>query len=62
MVASAWDDGYRELCARRRCLLVPDVLAGLWGHPDLMSDSIHPNQERYAKVAQRIAKTLRPTL
>jgi lysophospholipase L1-like esterase len=62
MVGSAWDDGYRELCARRRCLLVPDVLDGLWGHSDLMSDTIHPNQEGYAKVARRIAKELRPAL
>ena len=62
MVAGSWDDHYESLCDDLGCLLVPDVLAGVWGRGDLMADRIHPNARGYEKVADRFADRLEPWL
>ncbi|MEK7639188.1 MAG: GDSL-type esterase/lipase family protein [Patescibacteria group bacterium] len=33
---------------------VPDVLSGVIAHPELMHDTIHPNDAGYAKIADRV--------
>jgi lysophospholipase L1-like esterase len=62
MVAGSWDDRYESLCEDLGCLLIPDILAGVWGHSDLMADRIHPNARGYEKVAERFADRLEPWL
>jgi len=62
MVAGSWDDRYDSLCERLGCLLVPDVLAGVWGDNRMMADRIHPNARGYEKVAERFADRLEPWL
>jgi acyl-CoA thioesterase-1 len=40
--------------------LVPDALAGIYGNPALMSrDGVHPNDQGYARLAERIYPVLR---
>lgn len=53
---------YKDLASRTGCLLVPDILDGIFGRSKLMSDSIHPNDEGYGIMAERVAKKLRPHL
>jgi lysophospholipase L1-like esterase len=50
---------YEALARRTSAGLVPDILDGIIGHPDLMSDSIHPNSRGYAMVADRLEPMLR---
>jgi acyl-CoA thioesterase-1 len=50
---------FSRLAAAHRVLLVPDLLAGVAGHADLLfPDRLHPN----AAGQRRIAETLRPHL
>lgn len=37
---------------------VPNVLSGIIGHQDLMSDAVHPNQAGYQKIADRVLPVL----
>jgi acyl-CoA thioesterase I len=37
---------------------VPDVLSGVMGHPELMSDSLHPNEAGYRIIANRVKPIL----
>ncbi|MFT7644729.1 MAG: acyl-CoA thioesterase-1 [Candidatus Paceibacteria bacterium] len=37
---------------------IPNVLDGLIGHPELMSDSIHPNDFGYKIIAERVSPIL----
>lgn len=62
MVAGSWDDRYESLRDDLGCLLIPDILAGVWGHSDLMADRIHPNARGYERVAERFADRLEPWL
>lgn len=39
-------------------LYVPDVLDGVFAHPNLMSDAIHPNDAGYAVIAERVHDAL----
>ena len=53
---------FKKLARRTGVVFVPDVLDGVIGHPDLMADSVHPNQSGYAIVAKRVAEAVRPYL
>ncbi|MHB8836211.1 MAG: GDSL-type esterase/lipase family protein [Candidatus Methylomirabilia bacterium] len=54
-----WLGMYARVAERQGCLLVPDLLAGIAGKPELKSDSIHPNAAGYAVMAGRLEKPLR---
>jgi lysophospholipase L1-like esterase len=50
----------RRLIARRTSSgLVPDILHGIIGHADRMSDAIHPNDQGHEMIADRLEPTLR---
>ena len=53
---------YEALAKRTSAVLVPDILDGIIGHADLMSDSIHPNDGGYAIMAGRLEPALRDLL
>jgi len=61
-----WDRGYEEeyekLAEETGIILVPNVLKGLIGHNDLMSDAIHPNAAGYEIIAERFHKAIAPYL
>ena len=54
LFADPFADGYEELALRTESAFVPDVLNGILGKGELMSDSIHPNDRGYAMMADRI--------
>lgn len=58
----AYGDGYEDLARRTSSGLVPDILAGILGRPDLMADHIHPNDRGYQMMADRIEPALRDVL
>jgi lysophospholipase L1-like esterase len=53
---------FKQLAKAKRVLLVPDILDGILGDPRLMSDYVHPNDQGYAAIAERIEKALSPFL
>ena len=57
-----FDDGYEDLQDSTGCLLIPNVLKGLIGKHNLMSDRIHPNGEGYKIMARRFHKEIEPYL
>ena len=58
-LAGDWAAMYARVAKREGCLLVPDLLDGITGNPELKSDSIHPNAAGYAVLAGRLEKPLR---
>jgi len=57
-----YGNGYEDLARRTSSGLVPDILAGIIGHQDLMADHIHPNDRGYRMMADRIEPALREML
>lgn len=45
---------YKDLSQKYKTELVPNVLSGLLGHGDLMSDAVHPNTAGYSKLAAKV--------
>ena len=54
--------GFKQLAKKRRALLVPNILEGIFTNPSLKSDEIHPNDAGYRLIADRIYKKIMPLL
>lgn len=61
-----WDRGYEEeyekLAEETGSLLIPNILEGLMGNNELMSDTIHPNGAGYKIMAEKFYKAIKPSL
>lgn len=57
-----WNDPYRsmfsELAHAHDVAYVPNVLSGVIGNQEFMSDAVHPNDAGYAKIAARVVPVL----
>lgn len=49
---------YARLAAEYECVLVPDVLSGIFFNSEMKADPIHPNSKGYALMAERIAERI----
>jgi acyl-CoA thioesterase I len=49
---------FEELVKETKVEYVPNVLSGIFGRADLMSDPIHPNDKGYQKIADKIEPVL----
>ncbi|MBP9727763.1 MAG: arylesterase [Candidatus Moranbacteria bacterium] len=58
IVGGGADAEYEDLAKRTGSVYMSDVLAGLFGRTELMSDALHPNDRGYAKIAERLAPLL----
>ncbi|HYF29323.1 MAG TPA: GDSL-type esterase/lipase family protein [Candidatus Paceibacterota bacterium] len=58
VLGSPLNDPYRamfeELAEKHQVEYVPNILSGIFGNRDLMSDQIHPNNAGHARMAERI--------
>ena len=52
-------DMYKDLSDELGAVFVDDVLDGIFAHPDLMSDAIHPNGTGYTAIAEKIYKEIK---
>ncbi len=49
---------FQELSGTYGVEHVPNVLSGIIGHQELMTDQIHPNDAGYARMAEKVLPTL----
>lgn len=49
---------FERLAKTHDVTYVPNVLSGIIGHADLMSDQVHPNEAGYQKIADRLLPVL----
>ena len=62
LISDSYGAEYEQLARRSSAGLVPDILDGILGRGDRMSDAIHPNDEGYRMMAERIEPVLRELL
>ncbi len=53
---------FREVAERNQAAYVPDLLEGIFAHPALMADAIHPNDAGHQQIARRLDPILRRLL
>ncbi len=57
-----FQEHYRKVCEETGAVLVPDILKGLLGNPEKMSDAIHPNDAGYGVMAGYFHEAMKPYL
>lgn len=62
LYGNQYKDEYERLAKKYRTFYVPNILSGLIGHTEYMSDYIHPNDAGYTKAAGRILPILQEAL
>ena len=53
IIKNDYAQDYLEFAKNNGCLLIPNVLAGLIGHNDLMIGAVHPNAKDYTIMARK---------
>ena len=54
LLTDSYKGEYQSLAQSQGAAYVPDVLDGLFGNADLMSDTIHPNDAGYLLIADKV--------
>lgn len=62
IIGGGADDAYEALAAKTASLYIEDALKGVFGDVSLMSDTIHPNDKGYEKIAERLLAEILPLL
>ncbi len=57
-----YEEEFEALAEAKQVNYVPDILSGIFGHPSLMADSIHPNNQGNLLMADRVEPVLRELL
>jgi lysophospholipase L1-like esterase len=53
-LADPYKSEFDALAKKHKVIYVPNVLEGLFAHPELMADAVHPNDAGYKKMADRV--------
>jgi acyl-CoA thioesterase I len=57
-----YGEAYEQLSKETGAVLIPNILDGIMGNRQLMSDSIHPNDAGYTIMAERFYRALKSYL
>jgi len=53
---------YERVCSQTGAVFIENIYEGIFGHQDLMSDPIHPNDQGYRVMAERFYEAINPYL
>lgn len=62
LYGNQYEKEYERLATEYKTFYVPNILSGIIGRPELMSDYIHPNSAGYEMVVEKIEPVLREAL
>lgn len=62
LLSDPYLDEFRAIAERNGAVFVRDSLDGILGSPKRMSDPIHPNDEGYRLIAERVLEAVAPLL
>lgn len=60
VIGDSYDQEYKRLAKKYKTAYVANVLKDIIGHPELMSDTIHPNDKGHAIIAERVYSVVFP--
>ncbi len=62
LMGRGFREAYQKLAKETGAVLIPNVLEGIMGKSELMSDPIHPNDKGYTIMAEKFHKAIQPYL
>ena len=62
LLYDSYDSRFASFARERHAAFVPNVLDGLLGNDSLMSDTIHPNNDGYIRIADKVYPVLKDML
>lgn len=52
--SDSYKASFKTLADNTDVVFVPNVLGGIFAHPEFLSDTVHPNDTGYAKIADKV--------
>jgi len=57
-IGDPYEESFEYLAHTKRTYYVPDIMEGIWGNPAWLADTVHPNDQGYRHMAQRLMPVL----
>lgn len=57
-----YEGQFEVLAQEKRTFYVSDIMQGIWGNRELLADTVHPNDQGYQRMADRLAPMLTTAL
>ena len=58
LIGDPYEDSFESLAHSKRTYYVSDIMEGIWGNPAWLTDTVHPNDQGYRHMAERIGPVL----
>lgn len=58
LLSDGYKEMYEDLAEEHQTAFVSNVLSGVFGRSNLMADPIHPNNDGYKKISERVIPVL----
>jgi len=62
VLKDSYNQLFKKLAEKNKTAFVPNVMSGLLGNKNLMSDAIHPNDAGYSDIADKVLPILKKML
>ena len=59
---SEYTKAYKKMAKKKGALFVPGIMKGIFYHKKYKSDQVHPNEQGYAKVADKVHRVIKDYL
>ncbi len=58
LIGDPYKDSFESLAQKKRAYYVSDIMEGIWGNSAWLTDTVHPNDQGYKHIAERLAPVL----
>lgn len=60
LLVDEYDEVFEQVAGDRKCIYISNIVKDIFTDPSKKSDEVHPNNQGYAIIAQRIYKKIKP--
>lgn len=55
-----YTEAFKKIAKEKNAIFIPDIMDGIFGKKELLSDNFHPNQKGYKIIQEKVLKHIKP--